>query len=124
MVKYFVEFEAFFTQFVKDLSLHQSVDLQIKTKLNEVRLEWDSSEACELKISEFEAKKKEHLCRQQAFDQQILDYQAQIVELNRKNADVEAQKASLETAEELPAQEAVDREVLKGISHGEKALKI
>lgn len=48
----------------------------------------------------------------------------QIAELNRKIADVEAQKASLETAEELPAQEVVDHEVLKGISHGEKALKI
>lgn len=53
-----------------------------------------------------------------------MDYQAQIAELNRKIADVEAQKASLEMAEELPAQEYVNREVLKGISHGGKALKI
>lgn len=37
---------------------------------------------------------------------------------------MEAQKASLETVEELLAPEFVDREVLKGISHGEKALKI
>lgn len=37
---------------------------------------------------------------------------------------MEAQKASLETTEELLAQEVFDREVLKGISHGEKALKI
>lgn len=37
---------------------------------------------------------------------------------------MEAQKASLETDEEIPTQEAIDHEVLKGISHGEKALKI
>lgn len=89
-----------------------------------MRLEWDFSEACEKKHSDFEAKKKEHLCQQQAFDQQISDYQAQITELNKKIAEVEAQKASLDMDEELPAQEAVDREVLKGISHGEKSLKI
>lgn len=83
-----------------------------------MRLKWDSSGSCEQTLSEFETKKKEHLCRQQAFDQHISDYQTQIAELNRKIADVEAQKASLETTEELPAQEAVDREVLKGISHG------
>lgn len=34
------------------------------------------------------------------------------------------QKASLETAEGIPVQEAVDSEVQKEISHGEKALKI
>ena len=93
-------------------------------KLNEVKLEWDSSEACEQKLNEFENKKEERLRRQQAFDQQISDYQAQIAELNRKIDDVEAHKASLESAEEILAQEAIDREVLKGISHREKALKI
>lgn len=76
IVKYFVEFEAFFTQFVKDLNLRQNADLQIKKKLNELRLEWDSNEACEQKLSEFEAKKEERLHRQQAFDHKILNYQA------------------------------------------------
>lgn len=37
---------------------------------------------------------------------------------------MEAQKASLDMTEGLPAQEVIDREVLKGISHGEKPLKI
>ena len=37
---------------------------------------------------------------------------------------MEAQKVSLDTAEALPTQDAVDHEVLKGISRGEKALKI
>lgn len=50
IVKYFVEFEVFFTQFVKDLNLLQNADFQIKMKLNEVRLEWDSGEACEQKL--------------------------------------------------------------------------
>lgn len=45
-VKCLIEFEAFFTQLVKDLVLCRSVDLQIKTKINEMRLEWDFSEAC------------------------------------------------------------------------------
>ena len=36
---------------------------------------------------------------------------------------MEAQKVSLDMAEALPTQDAVDHEVLKGISHGEKALK-
>lgn len=62
IVKYFFEFEAFFTQFVKNLNLSRNADFQIKTKLNEIRLEWDFNEACEKKLSDFEAKKKEHLC--------------------------------------------------------------
>lgn len=47
MVKYFVEFKAFFTQFTKELNLRQNVDFQINMKLNEAKIEWDSSEACE-----------------------------------------------------------------------------
>ena len=89
IVKYFVDFEAFFTQLVKDLNHHRNVDFQIKTKLNEMRLEWDFSEACEKKLNDFEAKKKERIYRQQAFDQQILDYHPQIAEHNRKIAEVE-----------------------------------
>lgn len=81
-----------------------------------MRLEWEFSEDCE--------KKQECLNKQQVFDQQISDYQAQIAELNKKIVEVEAQKASLDTAEPLPTQDVVDREVLKGISHGEKALEI
>lgn len=99
-------------------------DLQINTKLNELKLEWDSSEACKRKLDEFEHKKEERLRQREAFDQQIYDYQAQIAELNKKVAKVEAQKKSLEMVEGIPAQEAVDNEVLKGISHGERALKI
>lgn len=37
---------------------------------------------------------------------------------------MEAQIASLDTVEALPTQDAIDHKVLKGISHGEKALKI
>jgi hypothetical protein len=37
---------------------------------------------------------------------------------------VEAQKASLETVEGIPEQEAIDSEVMRGVSHGERALKI
>lgn len=58
MVKYFVEFEAFFTQFSKNMSLRQNVDLQIKMKLNEVKIEWDSSEAYERELDGFEHKKE------------------------------------------------------------------
>ena len=89
-----------------------------------MRLEWDFSEACEKKLSDFEAKKQERLSHQQASDHQIMDYQAQIAKLNKKIVEVEAQKASLDTAKSLPTQDVVDHEVLKGISHGEKALKI
>lgn len=63
MVKYFVYFEAFFTQFVKDLNVNQNADLEIKTSVNKVRLGWDFSGACERKLNEFEAKKRERLCR-------------------------------------------------------------
>lgn len=35
--RYLIEFEAFFTQPIKDLSLHQNVEFQIKTKINEMR---------------------------------------------------------------------------------------
>lgn len=56
-VKYLIELEAFFTQLVKDLVLHRNANLQIKTKINEMRLEWDFTEACEKKLSDFEAKK-------------------------------------------------------------------
>jgi hypothetical protein len=38
--------------------------------------------------------------------------------------EVEAHKASLETVKGIPAQEAIDSEVLRGIYHGERALKI
>lgn len=55
-----------------------------------MRHEWDFSEACEKKLSDFEAKKQERLSHQQAFDQQISDYQAQIAELNKKIVEVEA----------------------------------
>lgn len=89
-VKYLIEFEAFFTQLVKDLALHQHADFQIKTKINEMRLEWDFSEACEKKLSDFEAKKQDRLNHQQAFDQKISDYQAQIAKLNKKITEVEA----------------------------------
>lgn len=123
-IKYLIELEAFFTQIIKDLTLHRNYDFQIKTKINEMRLEWDFSEACEKKLSDFEAKKQERLNQQQAFDQQISYYQDEIAELNKKIAEVEAQKDSLDTAEPLPTQDVVDQEVLKGISHGEKALKI
>lgn len=37
---------------------------------------------------------------------------------------MEAQKASLETVEGIPEQEAIDSEVLWGISHGERSIKI
>lgn len=68
MVKYFIEFEAFFTEFVKDLNLRQNADLQIKTKLNKAKIEWDSSEACERELDEFEHKKEERLRQREAFD--------------------------------------------------------
>jgi hypothetical protein len=76
MVKYFVEFEAFFTQFTKDLNLRQNVDFQINIKLNEAKIEWDSNEACERELDEFEHKKEERLRQREVFDQQIFDYQA------------------------------------------------
>lgn len=39
IIKYFVEFEAFFTQLVKDLNLRRNTDFKIKTKINKMRLE-------------------------------------------------------------------------------------
>lgn len=44
-VKYLIEFEAFFTQLVKDLALRRNADFQIKTQINEIRLKWDFIEA-------------------------------------------------------------------------------
>ena len=66
--KYLIEFEAFFTQLVNDLALRRNADFQIKIKINKMRLEWDCSEDCEKKLSDFEAKKLEHLNQQQAFN--------------------------------------------------------
>lgn len=68
-MKYFVEFETFFTQLTKDLSLQKNDDLQINTKLNETKIECDSSEACERELDEFEHKKEERLRQREAFDQ-------------------------------------------------------
>lgn len=82
--RYLIEFEAFFTQLIKDLALRWNVDFQIKTKINEMRQEWDFSEVCEKKLNDFEVKKQERLNKQQAFNQQITDYQAQIAELTKK----------------------------------------
>lgn len=39
MAKYLIEFEAFFTQLVKDLTLRRHYDFQIKMKLNKMRRE-------------------------------------------------------------------------------------
>lgn len=76
------------------------------------------------KLNDFEVKKQERLHKQQAFDQQILDYKAQIAGLTKKIAEVEEQKASLDTTEPLSAQGVVDQENLKRIAHGEKAFEI
>ncbi|XP_050874940.1 proline-rich extensin-like protein EPR1 [Lathyrus oleraceus] len=84
---------------LQDLSLRQNADLQIDTELNEEKIEWDSNEACERELDEFEHKKEERLRQREAFDQQISDYQAQIAELHKKIPEVEVQKASLETVE-------------------------
>lgn len=73
-----------------------------------MRLESDFSEDCEKKLSDFEAKKQERLSKQQVFDKKISDYQDQISELNKKIVKVEAQKASLDTAEPLPTQDVID----------------
>lgn len=66
VAKYLIEFEAFFTQLVKDLTLHRHYDFQIKTKLNKMRREWEFSEICERKLNDFEAKKQERFNKQQA----------------------------------------------------------
>lgn len=55
---------------------------------------------------------------------QISEYQAQIVELQRKIADAEAKKASLDSFEVLPSQELVNQEAQEGIKHAEKALEL
>lgn len=59
-------------------------------KLNEAKIEWESSEACERELDEFKHKKEESLRQQEAFDPQIYDYQAQIAKLNKKITEVEA----------------------------------
>lgn len=124
IARYLIQFKAFFTQLVKDLVLCRNIDFQIKMKIKEMRLEWDFSEDCEKKLSDFEAKKQERLSKQQVFDQQISYYQAQLAKLTKKIDEVEAQKSSLDTTEPLLTQDVVNWEVLKGISHDEKALEI
>lgn len=47
-----------------------------------------------------------------------------MAELAKKIAEVEKQKASLDSTETLPTQNVIDQEVFKGIAHGEKALEI
>ena len=76
------------------------------------------------KLNDFEAKKQERLNKRQVFDQQNSNYEAQIVKLSKNLVGVEAQKSSLDTAEPLPTQDVIDQEVLKGISHGKKALEV
>lgn len=124
VARYLIEFETFFNHLIKDLALCQNADFQIRTKINEIRREWYFSEVCEKKLNDFEAKKQERLTKQQAFDQQISDYQAQIAELTKKIAEVEAQKALLDTTEPLLAQDVIIQEIVKGIAHGEKSLEI
>lgn len=124
MAKYLIEFEAFFTQLVKYLTLRQHSDFQIKMKLNEMRREWDFSEICERKLNDFEAKKPECFNKQQTFDQQISIYQAQMAELAKKIVEVEKQKASLDSTKTLSAQDVIDHEVFKGNAYGEKTLEI
>lgn len=108
VTKYLIEFETFFTQLVKYLTLRRHSDFQIKTKLYEMRWEWDFNEIFERKLNDFEAKKQERFNKQYAFDQQVSDYQAQIAELTKKIVEVEEQKASLDSTETLPAQDIIN----------------
>lgn len=47
-----------------------------------------------------------------------------MAKLAKKTAEVEKQKASLDSTKTLPAQDVINQEVFKGIAHGEKALEI
>lgn len=124
MAKYMIEFEAFFTHLIKYLTLCRHAAFQIKTKLNEMRREWDFSEICERKLNDFKTNKQERFNQQQAFDHQISNYQAQMAELTKKIIEFEKQKASLDSIETLSAQDVIDQEVFKGIAHGGKVLEI
>ena len=89
-----------------------------------MRREWDFNKIYERKLNGFETKKQERFNQQQAFDQKISNYQAQMDELAKKIVEVEKQKASLDSTKTLSAQDVIDQEVFKGIAHGEKALEI
>lgn len=47
-------------------------------------LQWDFSKASVKKVDELEAKIQDRLDKRSAFDHEISNYQAQIVELNKK----------------------------------------
>ena len=124
IAKYLIEFEAFFTRLVRDLAVHRQGDLQIKTDVNSMKVEWDLSRLCEKQLDDFEVKKQEISNKEKSFDEEISGYEAQIVELNQKIAEVKEKKASLASTASLPTPDAINQAVQQGLTHVEKALKI
>ena len=124
IAKYLIEFEAFFTRLVRDLAVHRQGDLQIKTDVNSMKVEWDLSRLCEKQLDDFEVKKQEISNKEKSFDEEISGYEAQIAELNQKIAEVREKKASLASTAGLPTPDAINQAVQQGLTHVEKALKI
>lgn len=87
-----------------------------------MRLEWDFSEVCEKKRNDFEVKKIKRLNKQQAFDQNISDYQAQIAELTKKIVEAEEQKGFFGYDWTSSGSRCCRPEILKGTAHGEESL--
>lgn len=87
-------------------------------------LEWDHSLTHEEKANQLHSQRQSHTEQKAALDEQKSLYQAQIVELQRKIAEIIEKKAFLDSVEGLPSQEMVDQEARAGIAHARQALAL
>src|SRR3954462_2612310 len=97
---------------------------QAKNKERELEREWDASAASTKKVEEFQEKTLKFSDKQGEINNKIADYKAQIDDLNKKIQSLEREKISLAQTEKVPSPEIINQEVLKGLGHGENALKL
>src|SRR3954470_6830190 len=104
--------------------MKKNITCQAKNKEREMEREWDSSAASTKKVEEFQEKTLKFSDKKGEIDHKIAGYKAQIDDLNKKIQDLEQEKINLAQTEEIPSPEVINQEVLKGLGHGENALKL
>src|SRR3954471_19155502 len=101
----------------------KNLTLQDKNKERELEREWDANAASTKKVEQFQEKTLKFSDKQGEINNQIATYKAQIDDLNKKIQSLEREKINLAQTEEIPSPKAINQEVLKGLGHGENALK-
>src|SRR3954463_12676636 len=86
--------------------------------------EWDASATSTKKVEEFHERTLKFSDKEGKINNKIVDYKAQIDALNKKIQDLEQEKITLAQTEKIPSPETVNQEILKGLGHGENALKL